>query len=186
MSKTIFNAMTMCPRRCVLNEVPWILRPLYDTSLGNDWSLTEVFRPDFWRCKGTRDSSSAHIDSLLSHYDAPCCDATFGGAGCTALPLLCTFLSSRRRMTHDELYVQGTYHTSIPQMKGRWGSNINMWFQFMYSQKWNCMAVLFPNQNYNVLSPSSTFMCMWAIISDLYIPRSVCLFCCRQIGRSNT
>ncbi len=24
------------------------------------------------------------------------------------------------------------------QMKGRWESNINIWFPFMYSQKWNC------------------------------------------------
>jgi hypothetical protein len=40
------------------------------------------------------------------------------------------------------------------QMKGRWESNINVWFPFMYSHKWNCAASLFPEQNYNVLSPS--------------------------------
>ncbi len=28
-------------------------------------------------------------------------------------------------------------------------------FPFMYPQKWNCAAELFPKQNYNVLSPSS-------------------------------
>ncbi len=33
-------------------------------------------------------------------------------------------------------------------------SNINVWFQFIYSQKWNCDALLFPKQNYNVLSPN--------------------------------
>ncbi len=40
-------------------------------------------------------------------------------------------------------------------MKGRWESNINVFFPFMYSQKWNCAASLFPKHNYNVLSPSS-------------------------------
>ncbi len=34
-------------------------------------------------------------------------------------------------------------------------SNINVYFPFMYSQKWNCAASLFPKQNYNVLSPNS-------------------------------
>ncbi len=29
------------------------------------------------------------------------------------------------------------------QMKGRWGSNINFWFPFMYSQKWNCYLFCF-------------------------------------------
>ncbi len=38
------------------------------------------------------------------------------------------------------------------QMKGRWKSNINVWFPFKYSQK---CKLLFPKQNYNVLSPSS-------------------------------
>ncbi len=44
---------------------------------------------------------------------------------------------------------------STLQMKGRWETNINVWFPFMYSQKWNCAASLFPKQNYNVLSPHS-------------------------------
>ncbi len=44
------------------------------------------------------------------------------------------------------------------QMMGRWESksNINVSFRFMYSQKWNCAASLFPKQNYNVLSPNFT------------------------------
>jgi hypothetical protein len=37
-------------------------------------------------------------------------------------------------------------------MKGRWESNINFWFLFMYSQKWNCTASLFPK--HNVQSPN--------------------------------
>jgi hypothetical protein len=37
-------------------------------------------------------------------------------------------------------------------MKGRWESNINVWFRLMYSQKQNYVAWLFPKQNYNVQS----------------------------------
>ncbi len=50
---------------------------------------------------------------------------------------------------------------STLQMKGRWESNINGWFQFMYSQKLNCYYKI---TNYIVLSPSS------------YFPGSVCLY----------
>ncbi len=49
--------------------------------------------------------------------------------------------------------------TDALQMKGQWESNINVWFPGMYSQKWN---LLFPKQNYNVLSPSPythTYIC---------------------------
>jgi hypothetical protein len=28
------------------------------------------------------------------------------------------------------------------QMKGWWESNINVWFPFMYSQKWNCAVCI--------------------------------------------
>jgi hypothetical protein len=54
------------------------------------------------------------------------------------------------------------------QMKGRWVSNINVWFPFMYSQKWNWAASLFPKQNYNVLSPNSY---THISVRDLYISR---------------
>ncbi len=53
-------------------------------------------------------------------------------------------------------------------MNGRWESNINVWFPFMYSQKWNCAASLFPTQNYNVLSPNSYTQIS---LRDLYISR---------------
>ncbi len=62
------------------------------------------------------------------------------------------------------------------QMKGRWESNKNVWFPFMYSQRWNCY---FQNRiTYNVLSPSS----YTHISVRVYIfPGLVCLFCCREI-----
>jgi hypothetical protein len=53
------------------------------------------------------------------------------------------------------------------QMKGWLESNINVWFQFMYSQKWNCAASLFPQQNYNFLSPNFR---IHVSVSELYIP----------------
>jgi hypothetical protein len=53
------------------------------------------------------------------------------------------------------------------QMKGRWESNINVWFRFMYSQKWTCVASIIPKQNYNVLSPNFQ---LHVSVSDLYIP----------------
>ncbi len=65
------------------------------------------------------------------------------------------------------------------QMKVQVRIQYNAWFWFMYSQKWNCAASLFPKQNYNVLSPNFHID---ASVSDLYIPGSICLFC-SQIGR---
>ncbi len=47
-------------------------------------------------------------------------------------------------------------------MKGRWESNITVWFPFMYSQKWNCAASLFPKQNYNMVClpiPIHSYIC---------------------------
>jgi hypothetical protein len=65
-------------------------------------------------------------------------------------------------------------------MKGWWESDINVWFRFMYSQKWNWAALLFPKQNIMYCLPISTFMYLRAI----YIfPGLVCLYCCSQIGR---
>ncbi len=54
------------------------------------------------------------------------------------------------------------------QMKVWWESNIKAWFPFMYSQKLNCAASLFPKQNYNVLSPNSY---PHMSVRDLYISR---------------
>ncbi len=54
------------------------------------------------------------------------------------------------------------------QMKGRWESNINVWFRFMYSQKWNCADLLFLKHYYNVPSPN---FYIHVSVSDLYIPR---------------
>ncbi len=54
----------------------------------------------------------------------------------------------------SNIHISSGWLWSALQMKGRWESNINVWFQFMYFQKWNCGAWLFPKQNCNVLSPS--------------------------------
>ncbi len=52
--------------------------------------------------------------------------------------------------------------------------NINVWFSFMYSQKWNCEASLFPKHNYNDLFPNSYIRIS---VRDLHIfPGSVCIF----------
>ncbi len=50
------------------------------------------------------------------------------------------------------------------QIKGRWESNINVWFPFINSQKWNCYF-----QNRIIMFPFPVF------------PGSVCLFCCREV-----
>ncbi len=65
-------------------------------------------------------------------------------------------------------------------MKGKWESNINVWFPFMNSQKWNCAASLFPKHNYHVLSPNSYTLTVY--LWEIYVfPVSVYLFCCNQI-----
>ncbi len=46
--------------------------------------------------------------------------------------------------------------------------NINVWHRFIYSQKWNCAASLFPKQNYNVLSPNFH---IHVFVSYVYISR---------------
>ena len=55
-------------------------------------------------------------------------------------------------------------------MKGWWESNISVWFRFMYSQKWNCTAPLFPKQYYNFLFLNFHIL---VSVSDLYIPMNV-------------
>ncbi len=78
------------------------------------------------------------------------------------------------------------YHTGAPgriqyalQMKGRWVSNINVWFPFMYSQKWNCAASLFYNR---IIMSVSQFLHSYILyVRDFIFPGLVCLFCCSQI-----
>ena len=59
-------------------------------------------------------------------------------------------------------------HVVLTRYTANEGPNINVWFLFIYSQKWNCAALLFPKQNYNVLSPSSY---THISVRDLYISR---------------
>jgi hypothetical protein len=63
--------------------------------------------------------------------------------------------------TYSQLGYRWQSPSTAMQMKGRWEYNINVWFRFMYSQKWNCATSLSSKQNYNVQSP--TFMYLWAI-----------------------
>ncbi len=70
-------------------------------------------------------------------------------------------LQNTGKLNHFSLFLQ---------MKGPWESNINVWFRFMHSQKWNCLALLFPKQNYNFLSPNFH---IHISVNDLYIPRIV-------------
>ncbi len=61
------------------------------------------------------------------------------------------------------------------QMKGQWESNINVWFQFMYSQKWNCY---FQNRIVMFCLPVPKLI----YLREIYIfQRLVCLFCCKEI-----
>ncbi len=67
------------------------------------------------------------------------------------------------------------------QMKGRWESNINVWFRFTVCVPRNETArpLYFQNRSLNVLSPNFH---IHVPVSPVF-PGSVCLFCCRQIGR---
>ncbi len=61
------------------------------------------------------------------------------------------------------------------QRKGRGESNMNVWFPFMYSQKWN---FYFQNRILMFCLAVPTLIYLW----EIYIfPGSVCLFCCREI-----
>jgi hypothetical protein len=61
------------------------------------------------------------------------------------------------------------------QMKGRWESNLNVWFPFMYSQKWKCY---FQNK---ILMFSLTVPTLIYMREINIFPGSVCLFCCWEI-----
>ncbi len=57
-------------------------------------------------------------------------------------------------------------------MKGRWESDINVWFRLMYSQEWNCVASFFPKQNityYNIL-PTNFQMQMKGLVPIYVFP----------------
>ncbi len=61
------------------------------------------------------------------------------------------------------------------QMKGRWESNLNVWFQFIYE---TVQPPYFQNRIIMFCLPISKFMYLW----EIYIfPGLVCLFCCSQI-----
>ena len=64
---------------------------------------------------------------------------------------------------------------STLQKKGRWESNIDVWFPFKCSQKWICY---FQNRIIMFCLPDLTLIYLW----EIYIfPGSVCIFCCREI-----
>ncbi len=70
-------------------------------------------------------------------------------------------------------------NTAALQMKGWLDSSINVWFPFMYSQKWNCAASLFPNRIRMFCLPFlHSYICERLIY---FQDRSVCLLCCSQI-----
>ncbi len=54
---------------------------------------------------------------------------------------------------YSSMTLTGQRQSHSMQMKGQWESNINVWFRFMYSQKWKCAAWLFwlfPKQNWTL------------------------------------
>ncbi len=61
------------------------------------------------------------------------------------------------------------------QMKGRWESNINVWFPFMYYQKGNCYL---QNRTIMFCLPDHTLIYLWEIF---IFSGLVCLFCCKEI-----
>ncbi len=72
-----------------------------------------------------------------------------------------------------DMNLEGTIHVrqrDTLQMKGRWKSNLNVWFSFMYSQKWNCY---FQNRIIMFCLPVPSLIYPW----EIYIfPGSVCYF----------
>ncbi len=74
-----------------------------------------------------------------------------------------------------EYFINTVYSSTALQMKGQWESNINVWFSFVYSHKWNCY---FQNRIIMFSQPVPTLIYLW----EFYIfPGYVCLFCCRKI-----
>ncbi len=68
---------------------------------------------------------------------------------------------------------------ACPCSNCKWGAvenpiNLHVWFRFIYSQKWTCVAFLFPKQIYNVLSPNFH---IHVTVDDLYNPISLSLHC---------
>ncbi len=61
------------------------------------------------------------------------------------------------------------------QRKGRWKSNLNVWFPIMYFHKWN---FYFQNRIIKFCLPVHSHIYLWEIF---IFPGSVCLFCCREI-----
>ncbi len=59
--------------------------------------------------------------------------------------------------------------------KGRRKSNINVWFPFMFSQKWNCY---FQNRIIMFSLPVPSLTYLWEIF---IFPCAVCILCCREI-----
>jgi hypothetical protein len=90
------------------------------------------------------------------------------------------------QLLHSEFpYIWGKFdflfYQCTLQMKGRWESNINAWFRFMYIPR-NETARPHYFQNIIIMFclPIFTFMYLWAI----YIfPGPVCLLGCSKIGR---
>ncbi len=91
------------------------------------------------------------------------------------LAISCINSGIRSFRLSDALDLQKNIGLPTLQMKGRWESNINVWFLFMNSHKWNCY---FQNRILMFCLPVPTLICLW----EIYIfPGLVCLFCCREI-----
>ncbi len=92
-------------------------------------------------------------------------------------------ISPMLKLIHMSANKANIFPAAFPtlQMKGRWASNINVWYRFYVFPEMKLLGLIFPKQNYDVLSPNfPTFMHLWAIYT---FPGSICLFCCSQIDR---
>ncbi len=103
---------------------------------------------------------------LFASVDAHLCQYSFSGNICFEISVFC--LCSAQLLSF--IFLPFTR----PHCKGR-ASNINVWFPFMYSHKWNCY---FQNRIIMFCLPVPPLIYLW----EIYIfPGSVCLFCCREI-----